>query len=337
MNTLLKIDKSLNTPVYQQIVDSVRTRIDDKSLSLGDQLPSINQLAGDYNLARETVVKAFKILQEQGIISPVHGKGYFVCSLDFEVQSRIFVLFDTFSAYKEVIYNSLKESTGKNAFIDIYFHHFNFKVFEKLIAEAAGKYHAYIIIPMEHARLEKALESVPADKLYLLDIWPGRAGTAYSGVFQNFENDIFHALESAIGLCRKYSELVLVFRNRVTDPPEGIVTGFKRFCSTYQFNHSVIRTSLSKRKLKKGEGYIIIDDEDLVYLVEQAKTSGLALGSDIGLVSYNETPLKKIAANGISVISTDFEAMGKQIGKMVLKKEKYQLFNPFKYIDRRSF
>jgi len=83
VNPGINIDKAQNTPVYLQIVNAVVTCIQDSTLGLGSQLPSINQLAHDYGLARETVVKAFKVLQEKGIISPIHGKGYFVSSVDF--------------------------------------------------------------------------------------------------------------------------------------------------------------------------------------------------------------------------------------------------------------
>lgn len=337
MPTVLKINKALNAPVYQQIINSVVVRIEDGSLSLGAQLPSINQVASDYSLARETVVKAFKILQEQGIISPVHGKGYFVSSLHFNVRNRIFVFFDTFSAYKEVIYNALRDSAGPDVLIDIYFHHFNFKVFEKMIRESIGNYQSYVIIPIENERLDEVLGIVPAEKLYLLDIRPEKSGNNYCGVFQNFEEDVFHALASAVELCRKYSKLILVFRNQVTDPPVGIVTGFQSFCKMNQFNGQVIRTSLSKRKLKREEAYIVIDDEDLVYLAENAKVCGLKLGMDLGIISYNETPLKKIAANGISVISTDFAEMGSLIAKMVIHRKKEFKYNTFRFINRGSF
>jgi DNA-binding transcriptional regulator YhcF (GntR family) len=337
MAPVIKIDKTLNTPVYQQIVNSVLSRIEDGSLGLGAQIPSINQVASDYHLARETVVKAFKILQEQGIISPVHGKGYFVSSLQFEVQNRIFVLFDTFSSYKEVIYHAIQENAGSDAFIDIYFHHYNFRVFERTIAESIGKYQSYVIIPMENERLDEVLGSLPADKLYLLDIKPVTASLSYSGVFQDFEEDIFKALSSVIGLCRKYSKLILVFQNQITDPPIGVVNGFSRFCKSNHFDSLVLRTSLKKRKPKQGEAYVIIDDEDLVCLVEEAKALHLKLGNDLGLVSYNETSLKKIAACGISVISTDFSEMGKKIAEMVTGRKNEVRYNPFRFIDRGSF
>lgn len=194
VSTIFKIDKALNLPVYQQIINSVLSRIEDGSLTLGSQLPSINQVAGDYNIARETVVKAFKNLQEHGVITPVQGKGYYVSSVEFNIKNRIFLFFDTFSAYKEVIYNALKDRFGADAFIDIYYHHFNFRMFEKLIRESAGNYQSYVIIPLENERLGEVLKILPADKLYLLDIKPEPSGVNFTGVFQNFEEDIYQSL-----------------------------------------------------------------------------------------------------------------------------------------------
>lgn len=333
----IKIDKALNIPVYQQIINSVLVHIEDGSLEIGSQIPSINQVANDYHLARETVVKAFKALQEQGIITPVHGKGYYVSSLQFEIQNRIFVLFDTFSSYKEVIFHAIREHAGADAFIDMYFHHYNFRVFERTIAESAGKYKSYVIMPMEHDRLGEVLKVIPSDRLFLLDIKPSDSSINYPGVFQNFEQDIFETLNSVSGLCGKYSKLILVFRNQITDPPAGIVKGFNRFCRKNHFGSLILRTSLKKRRPAKGEAYIVIDDEDLVYLVEAVRSSGLRPGIDAGLISYNETPLKKIAACGISVLSTDFAAMGKEIAGMVIGHRNEVIYNPFRFIDRGSF
>lgn len=337
MSTILKVDKSLNTPVYLQIIHSVYSRIEDGSLSLGSQMPSINQVAIEYSLARETVVKAFKILQGKGIISPVQGKGYFVSSTELNIENRIFLFFDSFSAYKEVIYNALKDQFGASAFIDIYYHHYNFRMFEKLIRECAGNYQSYVIIPMENERLGEVLNVLPPEKLYLLDIKPELPGEPLPGVYQNFDADIFHGLTLADELCRKYNKLILVFRNQITDPPAGLVRGFNRFCLENKYESLVIRTSVSGRKITKGEAYIVIDDEDLVYLVEKAQVKGLKIGTELGILSYNETPLKKIAANGVSVISTDFTEMGVRMAEMVRSKQKTFIYNTFRFINRGSF
>ncbi len=188
---------------------------------------------------------------EQGIISPVQGKGYFVSSVDCDSENRVFLFFDALSAYKEVIYDALKDRFGDEAFIDIYYHHFNFRMFEKLIRESAGNYQSYIIIPIENERLDEVLGLLPPEKLYLLDIKPECSSKSYPDVFQNFESDIFQALLGVTDLCRKYSKLILVFRNQITDPPAGLIKGFRRFCKENNIDNLIIRTLLAKRKKEK--------------------------------------------------------------------------------------
>ena len=62
----------------------------------------------------------------------------------------------------------------------------------------------------------------------------------------------------------------------------------------------------------------------------------MKLGSDFGIISYNETPLKKVVENGITTISTDFRAMGKIMAEMILKGQKKQIENKCSLIIRKS-
>lgn len=68
--------------------------------------------------------------------------------------------------------------------------------------------------------------------------------------------------------------------------------------------------------------------------MRQARKKKLILGKDIGIISYNETPLKELL--GITVISTDFKVMGETAAYMVLKNKKEKVKNVFKYIERNS-
>ncbi len=61
------------------------------------------------------------------------------------------------------------------------------------------------------------------------------------------------------------------------------------------------------------------------------------LGKDIGLISYNETNLKSIIANGVTTITTDFNAMGKTMADMIMNGKRDVVENPFILIDRQSF
>ncbi len=56
----------------------------------------------------------------------------------------------------------------------------------------------------------------------------------------------------------------------------------------------------------------------------------------VGVLSYNETPLKRIILNGISTISTDFQMMGQQAARLILENSKEQIEIPFLLTVRNS-
>jgi DNA-binding LacI/PurR family transcriptional regulator len=62
----------------------------------------------------------------------------------------------------------------------------------------------------------------------------------------------------------------------------------------------------------------------------------LVVGRDVGVISYNETPLKKIILNGITTISTDFKMMGEQAAQLILSKSKEHIEIPFSLTLRPS-
>jgi DNA-binding LacI/PurR family transcriptional regulator len=117
--------------------------------------------------------------------------------------------------------------------------------------------------------------------------------------------------------------------------PPGMKEGFLNFCDNYSFDYEVI-TEFTDREISIGEVYIIPNDRDLVRVIEKSKLQNLKLGSDFGIISYNETPLKKVVANGITTISTNFEAMGKILAQMILKGKKEQIENKCALIIRNS-
>jgi DNA-binding LacI/PurR family transcriptional regulator len=86
--------------------------------------------------------------------------------------------------------------------------------------------------------------------------------------------------------------------------------------------------------IKKGDLFITIEESDLVNLVKQIRDDEFVLGKEIGVISYNDTPLKELL--GITVISTDFKVMGETAAKMILNGDKGKVKVPFNFIDRNS-
>ena len=336
MSTDIQVDQLSKVPKYLQINESIIDSIKSGKLEKGSKLPSINEICNENQLARETVVKAFNQLKEKGILTSVHGKGFFVSSTNTKTKNRVFVLFDTFTSYKETLFYSIKEAFGQNTILDIYFHHFNYEVFKNTIATHIGNYTYYIILPIDHKKIVRALAPVPEDKLYLLDIKPNFLKSEFIGIYQDFERDVVETLASIENRLRKYESITLIFRNVITDPPKELEKGFIRFCLEHKINYKICYERVSD-DIKIGEAYVVIDDTDLVKLVETAQSKGYKIGKEIGIISYNDTPLKKVVASGISVISTDFSLMGKQIVEMIQIGNRIAKRNKTTFVDRGSF
>ena len=88
--------------------------------------------------------------------------------------------------------------------------------------------------------------------------------------------------------------------------------------------------------LARGDLYITAEDSELVKLLKAADRKGLVLGTDIGIISYNDTPVKEILAGGISVLSSNFSEMGRTLACLVRNRDIATVANPCSLIKRRS-
>jgi DNA-binding LacI/PurR family transcriptional regulator len=76
-------------------------------------------------------------------------------------------------------------------------------------------------------------------------------------------------------------------------------------------------------------------EDDLVVLIERIISLKLEVGKDVGVISYNDTPLKRIILNGITTISTDLNYMGKAAAELILNNSQEQIEVPF-YLTLRD-
>ncbi len=71
-------------PIYEQLISQIKSEIISGRLGSGDMLPSVRALSGDLKISALTVKKAYDLLEEQGFVTTVHGKGTFVNAADRE-------------------------------------------------------------------------------------------------------------------------------------------------------------------------------------------------------------------------------------------------------------
>lgn len=79
------INHSSMVPIYEQIVDAVKTQIRKGELKEDENLPSVRMLAKDLKISALTVKKAYDALEEEGFVITIHGKGSFVAFADQEL------------------------------------------------------------------------------------------------------------------------------------------------------------------------------------------------------------------------------------------------------------
>jgi DNA-binding transcriptional regulator YhcF (GntR family) len=329
---LIRLQTQSGIPKYKRIISSVEIAIAENRLKKGDQLPSVNKLCLEFSISRDTVLLAYDELKKRGIVFAILGKGYYIKSTEFSFERRYFVLFDELNAFKENLYNSFLEAIDNRAQIDIFFHHFNLDMFRKLINESNGNYSKYIIMPTNLKGAATIIKTLPKNDVYILDQTNDELSD-YPSVHQNFVKDIFSALSKAKLLLEKYKKLILIFPGN--KEPLGMVEGFLKFAISYTFENDIV-PNFENKSVEKGDVYIIPNDRQLVEVIEQAKKQQLQLGIDFGIISYNDTPLKKIVENGITTISTDFTAMGSILAEMISANKKVQVENKSQLIIRSS-
>ena len=78
-----RLDLQSGVPVYRQIIDQVRGGVASGSLAVGDQLPTVRQLAVDLSINPNTVVRAYRELELGGLLETHQGTGTFISAQKF--------------------------------------------------------------------------------------------------------------------------------------------------------------------------------------------------------------------------------------------------------------
>jgi len=345
MIEFIKLDATSMVPKYVQIIDSIIHNITIGNVKIGDKIPSINKLSEEFYLSRDTVERAYSVLKKRKVVVSVHGKGTYVSQNQMILKPNVLFLVNKLSPFKMKVYNAFVKEMGDNYQVDLHSYHCDESLFIELLSKHKAAYDHYVILP--HFRNEsllhnnvtdkvsKVLNDLPKNNLVLLDNQEHTIKGDFIEVTQDFENDIISALNAGIEKISKYDTLHLVYPKATFYPyPQRILTGFQKFCTQNNFKFEILEEVTEDTLVTKNSLFITIEENDLVRIVNKVRSSQYKLGEEVGLISYNDTPLKQLL--GITVITKDFVEMGKQAAKMILEKKKEKVKNPFNLIDRDS-
>jgi GntR family transcriptional regulator len=77
----LEIDFRSGIPIYLQVVERIKERLAARQLKPGDQLPTVRSLASDLRVNFNTIARAYRIMDEAGIISTQQGRGTYILEM----------------------------------------------------------------------------------------------------------------------------------------------------------------------------------------------------------------------------------------------------------------
>ncbi len=318
-----------DVPKYKRIYAIYKEAIETNLCKPGDSIPSINEFSKKYKISRDTVFKAYSLLKENGLISATRNKGYYIA----DGKKKILLLLSTFKAYKEVLYHSFMQNLAENVIVDLQFHHYNVKIFNSFLDANNDKYYKYIVMGFDNKEILATINKIDPKRLLLID-WEVCSKKTSNFLLQDFGSGFYDCLVEALPLFNKYKAINFVYPEFTYHPWESVVY-FKKFCEQHDISYNIISDS-KKFVVEKGTAYITVNDRMLYEFLDQCKLKALELGQDVGVLSYNDTPIKRFTYKGISVVSVDFADFGAKAATFVHSNSSIQTYLPTKLILRES-
>lgn len=155
----LTINHELDVPIYQQLVDTIRTAIKKGNLKSGQQLPTVQEMTQNLAVARGTVKRAYDELERAGLLEKVQGRGTFVSYRAENSGSRK----EQAMAAIDKMLNSLEEMGFSNTEINIFL---NLKLRERSEEEAHVKIAVVECNPETLSQISEQLRHTPGVDLY---------------------------------------------------------------------------------------------------------------------------------------------------------------------------
>jgi len=318
---------------HEQLVQGIINAINDKLLSSGDALPSVNSLIKEFGFARETIARAYKELISRGIVESKNRVGFYVANEDTAQQLKLALVIFAFDSFQEVFYKTLRSKIGSIVHIDVFFHHNNIDMFESIIGNVRGKYGMYLVAPIPHKKTKNILAQLQLNKLLMIDRYEPMEGD-FSYVVQEFEKSSYASFKKLHTTIKKFKGMVYYHRP-ASDTPIEILNAYKKFIKDYSIT-STIMTEYIPGTIEKGYVYFTINNAELWQMLKDCISKGYKLGKDVGILSHNDDVVKEIICDGITTYSTDFGKMAERAAQFVLDREPVKETIPTVLIRRNS-
>lgn len=343
MKTRMRFSKNLSEPLFKQLMAYIEDQIRSGLFPPDKPLPSLNAMAIQTGLSKETVIKAYANLCRGGVINSLPGKGYFVREGYLSGKPSLFVLMDKLSLHQQDIIGGIMEELSGRADITIRMHYQDIGQFESELSKALDRYDWYLVFPhfsIDKCTQEKALrllKTIPFEKLIIMDRLIDGAPQMVGASYQSIEQDIPAMLTPVLDDIRKYDNLRYISLS-VSLYGDLVAETIRKFCDEHSVPVDILKevpSVIRKKDLFFVSGSRL--DRRLSELIRNMSASGLTIGKDVGLICYNDFPLNEFILGGLTTLSTDFFQMGRTAGEMVLSGNLSKVHSPCSLIRRNTF
>ncbi len=330
-------------PVYKQLLQQFENKIKTGKLAPGEMVPSMNELAEELGISRETVKKVYSILRDRGYLEPHQGKGFYVKGQEGARRTTLLILFDKMSVYKQTILNTFMKEMEDQVETTILLHNQNLDLYEYYLNQYLDQFDYYMVTPHfplneeEQKRMVKLTSRIPNRKLLVLDYLPKDLKGNFGAIYQDFENDAYEGLSVALPTLKKSGKLNLITLNSSLYGPL-VYKAVERFCA--ENGLEMVHHTQTPETIRKKDIFLIVGsqlDAGVSDLADNISEHKLKIGKDVFIISYNEFPLNKVIFGGLTTISADFGLMGVLAARMIQEKKMFKTKCDFGMIRRATF
>ena len=324
-------------PKYQQLINSLLLDIEMGELKAGERLPSINEASEECYLSRDTVERAYTELHKMGVITSIFRKGYFISESKVKLKTKVLLLVGKITDSNQELYNTLSDELGKNYSVDIFTFDYKTKNFVEILNQQLGNYHYYVVLPHlieENEETHKTLKKIAGDRLIVLEQTFKDLQHQYAKVTLANLLNLDSIFNTHTNLFNKYKGFNLVLSDEVYFDA-NLITSLRNFCNNIQLDFQVL-DGLEEDDFEKNQIYFTLNEADLVQTIRFAENMQWTIGKDLGIISLNDSPMKEILANGITVFSLEFNKIGEKVAEGIKNAQRINDSIDIKFIKRKS-
>lgn len=333
IDEILELDGTPGMSKHEQLVMGISNAIRERIIEMGDLLPSVNQLIKETGFARETIMKAYRELKERGIVVSKKRLGFYVASTDLGKQFKVALLMFANDTFQTIFYQNFRNELGDKAEVEVFFHHNNIEVFEKILAHIRGRYAMYVVSPTPHPKTVKLLLTLPMNKFLMVDRYVPLP-VEFNHITQEFEESSYRVFSELSPAIKQFDEMYF-FHKPASIIPVEIMRAFKKFLIDFNIKGGV-RHEYVPGSIERGKVYFTLDNAELWQMVKDCKAKNLQPGKDVGLLSKNDELVKEIVLDGITTYSSDFGLMARNAAQFVLNREPIQETVPMNLMRRNT-